>query len=336
MQLPVIANLNPRSIYNKREEFKIMMEQLDISLCFISESWDRDNLGLEEVLQMDGFRVIKNVLQRPGKGGKPALVVSEKNYHIKELCPDVVTVPPNIEAVWALLTPKAGGSKANIKHIAVCSYYYTQKTKRSEFIDHISEAFNILSAKYGPGLHFILAGDTNRLNLKSILNLSPRLKQLVKVPTRNNPDAILDTIISTLGIYYQDPFTVPPLDSDSNTQGKHSDYLIVLMKPINAKEPKKKVFKTVTFRPLPESGLFQFGVWLRSQKWESIYGATNAHDKAKNLQNLLFGNLDKFLPQKTIKICSEDQPWYNNQLKKLDRRQRENIQRIKSQINGNH
>ena len=125
--MPVVVNLNPRSIYIKAEEFKIMMEQLDVSLCFMSESWDRDNLGLEEVINMDGFRIIKNVLQRKGKGGKPALIVSEKNYHIKELCPDVVTVPPNIEAVWALLTPKAGGSKANIKHIAVCSvlYYYT-------------------------------------------------------------------------------------------------------------------------------------------------------------------------------------------------------------------
>ena len=89
---------------------------------------------------------------------------------------DPVTVPPNVEAVWALLTPKAGGSQANIKHIAVCSYYYTVKTKRSEFIDHISDAFNILSVKYGPGLHFILAGDSNRLNLKSLLNLDPRLQ----------------------------------------------------------------------------------------------------------------------------------------------------------------
>ena len=106
----------------------------------------------------------------------------------------------------------------------------------------------------------------------------------------------------------QDPFTAPPLDSDSNTPGKPYDHLIVLMKPINSKEPKKKVFKTVTFRPLPESGLFQFGVWLRSQKWESIYGATTAHDKAEILQNLLLENLNKFLPKKTIKFCSENQP----------------------------
>ena len=86
MQLPVVANLNPRSVYNKTDEVKTMMEQLDVSLCFMSESWDRNHLGLEEVINMDGFRIIKNVLQRSGKGGKPALIVSEKNYHVKRSC----------------------------------------------------------------------------------------------------------------------------------------------------------------------------------------------------------------------------------------------------------
>ena len=123
-------------------------------------------------------------------------------------------------------------------------------------------------------------------------------------------------------MYYQSPFTVPPLDNDSNKSGKPSDHLIVMMKPINANEPKRKVYKTVTFRPLPESGLFQFGVWLQTQKWESVLSATTAHEKAKILQNLLMENLDKFLPTKTLKIGSEDQPWFNNQLRRLDRRQK--------------
>ena len=147
---------------------------------------------------------------------KPALIFSETNFHIKEICPDVITVPQNVEAVWALLTPKSGGCRSTIKQIAVCSYYYTESTKRSEFIDHISEAYHVLSAKYGAGLHFILAGDTNRLNLKSILNLSPNLRQVVTVPTRNNSDATLDTIITTLWMYYQPPTTLPPLDNDEN------------------------------------------------------------------------------------------------------------------------
>ena len=105
MQLPVVVNLNPRSVYNKAEEFKTMMEQLEVGVCFMSESWDRDSLGLEEIVKMDGYRIIKNVLQRKGKGGKPALIIQESNYFIKELCPDIITVPPNVEAAWALLTP---------------------------------------------------------------------------------------------------------------------------------------------------------------------------------------------------------------------------------------
>ena len=58
---------------------------------------------------MDGYKVVKKVLQRKGKGGKPALFINEQNYYIKELSPDIITVPPKIEAVWALLTPKGGG-----------------------------------------------------------------------------------------------------------------------------------------------------------------------------------------------------------------------------------
>ena len=331
VQLPVVVNLNPRSIYNKADEFKTMMEQLDVGVCFMSESWDRQSLGLSEVIGMEGYRIVKNVKQRSGQGGKPALIISEKDYFIKELCPDEFSVPPNVEAAWAMLTPKAGGKKGHVKHIAVCSYYYTVKTKRSEFVDHVSEVFNLLSAKYGPGLHFILAGDTNRLNLKSILNLSPNLKQVVSVPTRNNPDAILDTIITTLPMYYQCPVTLPPLDNDSDNNGKPSDHLIVYMPPISAGVPKKKLYKYVTFRPLPESGLLQFAEWIRAEKWETIFQATTAHEKAANLQYLVLQKLNEFLPLKTSKICSEDEPWFNFKLKKLDRkRKREYIKHKKS------
>ena len=64
-----------------------MMDQLEVDVCFMSESWDRNNMGLEKVINMDGYQVIKNVVQRSGKGGKPALIVKKEKYFIKELCP---------------------------------------------------------------------------------------------------------------------------------------------------------------------------------------------------------------------------------------------------------
>ena len=45
----------------------------------MSESWDRKRMGLEKIIQMDGYQVVKNVLQRSGKGGKPALIIKRIN-----------------------------------------------------------------------------------------------------------------------------------------------------------------------------------------------------------------------------------------------------------------
>ena len=73
--------------------------------------------------------------------------------------------------------------------------------------------------KYGACLQFIIAGDTNRLNLSPILNLSPSLKQVVQVPTRLNPDVTLDPVITTLGRFYQSPVTKPPLNNDEDKEG---------------------------------------------------------------------------------------------------------------------
>ena len=120
-----------------------MMEQLDVDCCAISESWDKGDNSLEKMIKMDGYQVIKNVVQRSGKGGKPVLVIKKEKYFIKELCPTVITVPPTVEATWALLTPKIQ-TNPKVKCIAVASIYYTKRTKRKDFIDHICEAYNVL------------------------------------------------------------------------------------------------------------------------------------------------------------------------------------------------
>ena len=213
MELPVIMNINPRSIYNKTEEFILLLEQYSADLICMSESWERDNLPLDELLSLDNYRVITNVKQRDFKGGKPAIIVNEEKYFVKPLCPDPITVPVGVECVWALLTPRQVSPQSKAKYIAVAAIYYRgpKSTKKDELFDHIAETFHFLSSKYGSSIQFVIAGDTNRLNLSPITNLSPNLKQEVKVPTRLNPPAILDPIITTLGKWYQSPVRNLPL-----------------------------------------------------------------------------------------------------------------------------
>ena len=123
-------------------------------------------------------------------------------------------------------------------------------------LDLISEAFNILSKKYGRGVHFIIAGDTNDLRLDTILSLSPNFRQIVQDWTRLNPPALLDPIQTTLSNYYQVPQCLDPLDPDPDKNGKKSDHRIVLAKPVNIINNRSaRRFREVKVRPFPRSGM---------------------------------------------------------------------------------
>ena len=111
-------------------------------------------------------------------------------------------------------------------------YSKPSSNRKTLTLDHISDAFNLLSTKYGRGLHFILAGDTNDLNLNPILSLTPNFNQIVKKWTRMDPPAILDPIITTLAHFYQEPVCLEPLDADHDKNGKPANHKIVLARAI--------------------------------------------------------------------------------------------------------
>ena len=80
LDLPNICNVNPRSIYNKQDEFHEFVNQESIDLIFMSESWERKNLTLDKIIKLDNYEIISNVNQRKGPGGRPAIIAnSEKS-----------------------------------------------------------------------------------------------------------------------------------------------------------------------------------------------------------------------------------------------------------------
>ena len=85
LNLPVIANINPRSIYNKIKEFHTFVEQEEIDVVFMSESWEREHLQLEEIIKLKNHRIVSNVFQRQGMGGRPAIIVDENKFFSAEL-----------------------------------------------------------------------------------------------------------------------------------------------------------------------------------------------------------------------------------------------------------
>ena len=172
----------------------------------------------------------------------------------------------------------------------------------------------------------------NKLNLSPILNMSPDLKQVVKVHTRNNPDAILDVIVTNMAGLYEAPYTISPLDKDDDQPGEASDHNIVIMKPLsNISQPAQKQYKFIKYRPFPDSGLREFGRWIQVQKWSEIYKIPSVTEKAKLFEDIVMKKVESVFPQKVIKIHRNDKPWVDTELQNLDRqRKREYNLRKKS------
>ena len=61
LNLPTICNVNPRSVYNKIDELCNFIEEESVNLIFISESWERPNQTLQDLIKIDDFEVISNV-----------------------------------------------------------------------------------------------------------------------------------------------------------------------------------------------------------------------------------------------------------------------------------
>ena len=106
LDLPSVLNLNPRSVYNKVDEFHDLVNELEVDLLFMSESWERENQTLDKIIKLENYQVISNVYQRTGKGGRPALVINDSKYHVENLTNTVISIPWGVEITWALLTPK--------------------------------------------------------------------------------------------------------------------------------------------------------------------------------------------------------------------------------------
>ena len=294
----------------------------------MSESWEREHLKLEDIIHLENHTVISNVYQRTGKGGRPALVVNKNKYFVQDITNTLVSVKWGVEAVWCLVTPKNVTKESKVQKIACAALYSKPGYKhKSDLLDHLSEAFNILNTKFGKGLHFCIAGDTNELNLNSILNLSSNLVQVVTKPTRIDPvsgvEAILDPVIMTLSQYYQEPLCLDPLDPDPDKNGKKSDHRIVVMKPINIIDNKSaRITKQIKVRPIPESGIIKMRNWLIDESWADVFKAESAHQKAEIFQKILIQKFEEIFPEKNRKISSVDEPWMTHKLKKLDRKRK--------------
>ena len=61
LNLPVFLNVNPRSVYNKVNQFHTFVDQEELDVAFMSESWEREDQTLHELIKLEEDEIISNV-----------------------------------------------------------------------------------------------------------------------------------------------------------------------------------------------------------------------------------------------------------------------------------
>ena len=328
--LPMVCVLNARSVYNKKDNLKIFMKELGIEAGIISETWERDELSIEELMGLDNYKVhsYKREKKKSKKqpGGGCAIIYNENRFRASKLD---IYVPPGVEACWLLLKPL--NPTDLVENIAMAAIYVSPSSKfKTATINHIIDTLHIIRAQYDNKVNFLIGGDLNQLKIEQILDAYGSLRQIISFGTRKS--AILEKVITDLHTLYQPPRCLPPLQVDAHSEGKDSDHNIIVLAPILMTENVPRQKRTVKSRPLPESGVNKFSGFITSHTWEEVLKEGNIDQKVSNFHNILKSKLDEFCPEKVVKISYLDKKWMNPHLKNLNRRiKREFFKNRKSQ-----
>ena len=103
--IPLCLVLNCRSICNKSDNLKEIMNQICPDLILASETWERKRMRMSDVLKSNQFKSVSYYRKNKSPGGGCAIIFNDKRFKASELD---VCVPDDIEVVWALFTPLAG------------------------------------------------------------------------------------------------------------------------------------------------------------------------------------------------------------------------------------
>jgi hypothetical protein len=126
--------------------------------------------------------------------------------------------------------------------------------------------------------------------------------------------------IDYLSMYYNSPLIAPPLLPDDPLKAKPSDHSVPVCTPHTDKyTAPQRTWRLQTYRPLPDSSVRKFGQWITAEGWEALSSDLSATELASRFENTLKENLNKYCPEKTIKLGSQDQAWINAELKKIHR-----------------
>ena len=307
-----MLSANVRGIAKKVDEIQQVAELNNVNAICITETWLSPNVP-DSSVAIPGYNLFRKDRLNTTGGGVCIYLNSTIPCKRLEQCNE-----EGIESVWISMRPYY--LPRNITSIILSVIYHTTSNRESENIilqQHIQRNLDNLLVNQ-PNALVILTGDFNPTStgLKSKdLTQTNHLKQLVTFKTRDS--GILDWFLTNrTGLF--ELSRLPKIAS--------SDHFTILAKPLLG--PKKnKVTKKNISRDMRDSAWREFGRWITQKDWNPVLSTSSCEDKFQQFITELKQGVDRYLPQRTVKVHQTDRPWITNKLKIWIRKRQTAFQR---------
>jgi exonuclease III len=211
--LPVLYDTNVRSLCHKTDELEMSLQQLNVGIASITETWCTDDQP-DAAMAISGYSMIRRDRGVKRGGGIMCYVRSSIPF---KTWPQLGS---DLETLW--ITARPPKLPRQFSTLVIGTIYHPPGANNSLMKYHITTCLDTI-LKSHPHSGIVLMGDLNTLPVSRILT-GYNLKQIVSKPTRGSN--ILDKVLTNMHNLYQVPTVYSPLGT--------ADHSVVVCDPLPA------------------------------------------------------------------------------------------------------
>ena len=307
-----LAHLNVPSLFAGFNEFSNLIQELDLDLVGISETWLSNDVS-SDAIAIPGYSIFRS--DRAGRGGGVALYV--KNMYKCQVLSFEFNFSNSFEHLWVKFK--------NSHRTFVIGVFY--RPPHSNIMDCVNDLDNILSYIIPTSDEILCLGDIN-INLFNINNpLSSCFDSFNFTQVINEPTRITSTTSTLL-----DPIFVSNKDlvAEAGTVNADviSDHRLVLCK-LNLKIKKFKQ-KTVTYRDFSNFDHQDFLRDLQILPWHEFLRENDVNNKIDMFNKFLLNTFNIHAPLKTVRVSKPKAPWLTANIKLLMKQRDKALKKFKN------
>ena len=308
-----IATANARSVDLKLDSVYSLMNDGDIDVLLLTETWVKSDRNLnrikDDIVERNGFGFIH--YNRPGKrnGGGVAIIYNRSKLTLEEN----KFRRDGIEVVSA-----KGKIKGDTRTFACYSIYLPPNLTQAR-VNHASELINdnitkIKTEYDGPLI--ALGGDINQFGIKPLHSDHNEIQEVSSPPTRMG--SRLDLISTNFNSELKEVYLSSPLESSTSV----SDHDVLVTEYVIKHNHRFKLVKYQT-RSYTKKAESAFLEEIKEIKWEERFGNIKCASALTDIFQGVVGTLvDKHFPIRTRTVKSTDDPWINDRIRRLIRRRK--------------